>query len=325
MTAMPSVSPLRTCCVCWVAAGGGVPGVGLPVRADGTGHQYLVADLQREILHLSTTLSVQVASIFAGSLALGRLAVVSCCVCALVLGAGCCVMAMAALVLVVLPLAAKVQARPDQNLVECACRSLRFPADGLLMAPIYPTINSVVLSALPKTRHAAMTGLIVVFSALGGTTGSLITGQLFAHFDGSRAFYLPLVPMAMLLVSLTLLNRSAHTPDTAAAGGRTRMIDRMLSVPCACAARRHPPGGRRPASAGPLMPALAKESAPAPLQFRITEGRISMRSISRPGGCAPAAELGHAPRVLVAFPAGNSGVGVWFEGAQNRSPGRSAR
>ena len=40
-----------------------------------------------------------------------------------------------------------------------------------------------------------MTGLIVVFSALGGTTGSFITGQLFAHFDGALAFYLlPKVP-----------------------------------------------------------------------------------------------------------------------------------
>jgi len=79
---------------------------------------------------------------------------------------------------------------------------------GLLMAPIYPAINSVVLSALPKSRHAAMTGLIVVFSALGGTTGSYVTGQLFAHFDGSRAFYLLLAPMAMLLVSMALLQRA---------------------------------------------------------------------------------------------------------------------
>ena len=174
----------------------------------------------REILHLPTTLSVQAASIFAGSLALGRLGggfVLRRVRWFWVLGA--CVMAMAALVLVALPLAANVQARPDQTWWNAPAAAYVFPLIGLLMAPIYPTINSVVLSALPKTRHAAMTGLIVVFSALGGTTGSLITGQLFAHFDGSRAFYLLLVPMAMLLVSLTLLNRSAYTPDTAAAVG----------------------------------------------------------------------------------------------------------
>ncbi len=174
----------------------------------------------REILHLPTTLSVQAAGIFAGSLALGRLG-----------GGfllrrvgwfrvlGSCVLAMAVLVLVALPLAANVQPRPDQTWWNAPAAAYVFPLIGLLMAPIYPTINSVVLSALPKARHAAMTGLIVVFSALGGTTGSFITGQLFAHFDGSRAFYLLLVPMAMLLVSLTLLNRSSHAPDAAVAAG----------------------------------------------------------------------------------------------------------
>lgn len=172
----------------------------------------------REILHLPTALSVQAAGIFAGSLALGRLA-----------GGvllrrvrwfrvlGTCVVAMAALVLVALPLAADVQPRPDQTWWNAPAAAYVFPLIGLLMAPIYPTINSVVLSALPKARHAAMTGLIVVFSALGGTTGSFITGQLFARFDGARAFYLLLVPMAMLLVSLALLDRSARAPDAAAA------------------------------------------------------------------------------------------------------------
>ncbi|MEL1265373.1 MFS transporter [Pseudoxanthomonas putridarboris] len=177
----------------------------------------------REILHLPTALSVQAASIFAGSLALGRL------------GGGfllrrvrwfpllaTCVLAMAVLVLVALPLAANTGPRADQTWWNAPLAAYVFPLIGLFMAPIYPTINSVVLSALPKARHAAMTGLIVVFSALGGTTGSLITGQVFARFDGSLAFYLLLLPMAMLLVSLTLLNRAARVPsDTLAvpAGG----------------------------------------------------------------------------------------------------------
>jgi len=63
------------------------------------------------------------------------------------------------------------------------------------------------LTALPKTDHAAMTGLLVVFSALGGTTGSFITGQVFARFDGQTAFYLSLLPMAVLLLSLTAFKR----------------------------------------------------------------------------------------------------------------------
>jgi len=165
----------------------------------------------REILHLPTTFSVQAASIFAGALALGRL------------GGGVllrripwfwvlwvCVVAMAVLVLIALPLAHGVAARTDMSWWSAPLAAYVFPLIGLFMAPIYPTINSVVLSALPKSRHAAMMGLIVVFSALGGTTGSFITGQLFAHFDGARAFYLLLVPMALLLLSLALLQRQAR-------------------------------------------------------------------------------------------------------------------
>jgi MFS transporter, FHS family, glucose/mannose:H+ symporter len=51
--------------------------------------------------------------------------------------------------------------------------------------------------------------LIVVFSALGGTTGSLITGQVFAHLGGQTAFYLSLIPMGFLLVAVFLLKRQS--------------------------------------------------------------------------------------------------------------------
>jgi len=37
---------------------------------------------------------------------------------------------------------------------------------------------------------------------------------LFAHFDGTRAFYLLLVPMALLLAVLTLLQRQARALPT---------------------------------------------------------------------------------------------------------------
>ena len=81
------------------------------------------------------------------------------------------------------------------------------------MAPIYPAINSVMLSALPKHQHAAMTGLIVIFSALGGTTGSLVTGLVFDRFDGQTAFYFSLIPMAVILGSLYLFKREVARLD----------------------------------------------------------------------------------------------------------------
>lgn len=172
----------------------------------------------REILHLPTTMSVQAASIFAVSLALGRL------------GAGLalrrvpwhwllmtCVAAMAALVVLALPLAGDARPNPAMTWAHAPLAAYVFPLIGLFMAPIYPAINSVVLSSLPKSRHAAMTGLIVVFSALGGTTGSFITGQLFARIGGGTAFYLSLLPMTLLLLAIALLKRQSGRAEAAVA------------------------------------------------------------------------------------------------------------
>jgi MFS-type transporter involved in bile tolerance (Atg22 family) len=59
-----------------------------------------------------------------------------------------------------------------------------------------------------------MAGLIVVFSALGGTTGSIITGHLFEAFDGTTAFYFSLIPISVLLFALYLFKR--NTDDLSA-------------------------------------------------------------------------------------------------------------
>ena len=57
-----------------------------------------------------------------------------------------------------------------------------------------------------------MSGLIVVFSALGGTTGSIITGNVFERFDGQTAFYLSLIPMVLLLVVVIFFRKYANIP-----------------------------------------------------------------------------------------------------------------
>ncbi|MDW4662913.1 hypothetical protein NQ228_25550, partial [Escherichia coli] len=54
------------------------------------------------------------------------------------------------------------------------------PVIGFFMAPLYPTLNSVVLNTVHKDRQAGLIGLIVVFSALGGTTGSRMVAVLFS-------------------------------------------------------------------------------------------------------------------------------------------------
>ena len=68
------------------------------------------------------------------------------------------------------------------------------------------------------------------------------------------------------------------------------------------------------AAAGQAQP-QAQAQAPAPaLAFRIDEGQ-NLNSFLRDGPVAAHLLLrsGTEPRILVAFPAGNSGIGLWFE------------
>lgn len=162
-----------------------------------------------KILSLPASLSIQMTSMLAAAIALGRFIAgfvskkiewYPMLVSSLMLAA--------CLVLVALPLAASADASiVVTGWLNAPIAAFVFPLIGLCLAPIYPVINSVMLSALEKHQQAAMTGLIVVFSALGGTTGSIITGALFEHFDGATAFYCSLVPIAIILLMLTLFKR----------------------------------------------------------------------------------------------------------------------
>lgn len=63
-----------------------------------------------------------------------------------------------------------------------------------------------------------------------------------------------------------------------------------------------------------LAPGVGRSGAEERLQFRIQEGNV-LNAFHREGSAAAHLLLsdGTEPRILVAFPAGNSGVGVWFE------------
>jgi FHS family glucose/mannose:H+ symporter-like MFS transporter len=161
-----------------------------------------------QVLHLSTTLSIQMASILAASTALGRF------IAGIVLRKIhwlkvliACLLIAAVLVILVIPLASKVQVLAITNWLDAPLVAYMFPVIGLLLAPVYPAINSVILSSLPLRQHGPMSGLIVIFSALGGTTGSIITGHIFQAYGGQTAFYFSLVPIGILIISLIFFNR----------------------------------------------------------------------------------------------------------------------
>lgn len=161
-----------------------------------------------QVLHLSTRLSIQMASILAISTAIGRfiagfllrkihwLKVIIACL-----------LLAAVLVILVIPLASKIHISLIDSWLEAPFVAYMFPLIGLLIAPVYPAINSVILSSLPLRQQGPMSGLIVIFSALGGTTGSIITGHIFESYGGQTAFYFSLVPITILIVSLIFFNR----------------------------------------------------------------------------------------------------------------------
>jgi fucose permease len=117
-----------------------------------------------------------------------------------------CLLAASVLVLVAIPLA-KNSGGQVTGWGDAPLGAFVFPLIGLFIAPIYPAINSVILSTLPPRQHGPMSGLIVIFSALGGTTGSIITGNIFEAYGGETAFYFSLVPIGILMVCLFFFNR----------------------------------------------------------------------------------------------------------------------
>jgi MFS transporter, FHS family, glucose/mannose:H+ symporter len=157
----------------------------------------------KEVLKMPESLSVQAASILAGSVALGRF------LAGIVMRkmdwfkvlVGC-LIAAGALVLLTMPLANGVQVSENTSWLSMPTAAYMFPLIGIFLAPIYPAINSLILSHLPKQNHAAMAGLSVVFSALGGTLGSKITGTVFQYYGGETAFYASLIPIGLLILCL---------------------------------------------------------------------------------------------------------------------------
>jgi len=167
----------------------------------------------QEVLKVPASMSIQAGAVLAGALAVGRLLagivlkrvhwLTFTLICTILVGI---------CVLLTLPLTSSL---PDTvetiTWFNAPFVVYLFPLLGVFLAPIYPTINSVVLSALPKYMQSSMSGLIVVFSALGGTTGSIITGHIFESYGGTNAFYFSLLPIALLCLVLVLLNRQVKT------------------------------------------------------------------------------------------------------------------
>ena len=163
-----------------------------------------------DVLNFSENVAIMMASIFAVSLGVGRL----------IAGflskhyswfyiVGGCILLAIVMVVFVLPKTIEVGINENviENLSSVPLLAFAFPLVGFFISPIYPLLNSTVLSALPKKLHSPMTGLIIVFSALGGTLGSRAMGWLFKQVGPASGFYYTLIPIVLLLLTLILLKR----------------------------------------------------------------------------------------------------------------------
>ncbi len=107
-----------------------------------------------------------------------------------------------ALILVILMATVNWETAPIDSWFQVPPLAWTFSVMGFFIGAIYPTIVSIVLSKLEKARHAPMTGLIIIFSALGGTTGSFVVGFISRSFSTHNAFFFPLIPITLLALML---------------------------------------------------------------------------------------------------------------------------
>ncbi len=164
-----------------------------------------------KVLKLSSTMSVQMASILSVSIGLGRFSA------AIVLKKinwflvlVFCLAAAACLVLIALPIAKSVTGIEVTTWTQVPIAAFVFPLIGFFLAPVYPAINSEILSSLPKNKHGTMSGLIVFFSAIGGTLGSITTGFIFQMYGGQTAFYFSLIPISILIIGLIVFRKTQN-------------------------------------------------------------------------------------------------------------------
>jgi fucose permease len=162
----------------------------------------------QKILHLNEKLAGQMAVILMLSIAFGRF--ISGMIVKKIhwyIYLTLCLFGAASLILFVLPMASDIEITEISSITQVPLIGFVFPLIGLFLAPIYPIVNSTILSATEKQFHGAVAGLLTFFSAVGGTFGSLTIGYLFEKIGGSKAFYFALFPLSILIVVIYFIHK----------------------------------------------------------------------------------------------------------------------
>ena len=126
-----------------------------------------------KVIHLPVKTSIYMAVILMLSIALGRyISSILVKKISWIYILATCLIGAALMVLFVLPQTQNLAPKEIKSLSDVPVIAYVFPLIGFFLAPIYPLINSFVLSSTEKIFHSPMAGLLTFFSAIGGTLGS---------------------------------------------------------------------------------------------------------------------------------------------------------
>ena len=158
----------------------------------------------KRVLHIISSYSVELTGLFAAGLVIGRL---SGAIIVKYFNWRVVLMGCAGLALIILLVSIYLSGLLPIHVPKLLSHWGKFPGVafllpfvGIAIGPIYPILCSSILSRQPADSQSAMSSLIVIFSALGGTIGSRIVGTLFGLFGGLTAIKVPILPLVVILL-----------------------------------------------------------------------------------------------------------------------------
>lgn len=157
------------------------------------------------VINLPSNYSVQLASLFLLSMALGRIIIIFLLnymrwdkILLLFYTSG------ALFLIVVLSLVKHHNGIAISSWSDIPIVALLLPLIGVFIAPTSPLLNSTILSTFPRAKHTLVMTVITIFSALTGSIAARLLGELFDLFGGITAFRLTTI-LPLLIVAIVIL------------------------------------------------------------------------------------------------------------------------
>lgn len=159
----------------------------------------------RGVINLPSSYSVQLASLFLLSMAMGRVIIIFLLnyirwdrILLLFYGCG------ALFLIIILNLVKDDGGIMINSWTDVPMVALLFPLIGIFIAPTSPILNSTILSTFPKAQHTLVMTVITIFGALTGSIAARLLGGLFDWLGGIQAFQITTI-VPLILVALVIL------------------------------------------------------------------------------------------------------------------------